>query len=96
MAYKRYANHCVYEGDFSPVENQVWTKASTQRHTVFDVIVQAYGAMRARMQERVTIRQLSNLEDHILKDIGVPRSEIPTIARKIAENPGLDCRAYLG
>lgn len=34
--------------------------------------------------ERATMRALGALEDHILKDIGVSRGEIPAIARKVA------------
>lgn len=42
------------------------------------------GAFVRWRNERVTIRALEGLEDHILKDIGVNRGEIIAVARKLA------------
>ena len=55
-------------------------------------IRQAYKARKIKALERATIKELSALEDWVLKDIGVSRSDIPNIARFVAENPGVDPR----
>ena len=57
-----------------------------------DLVGQAYEAHKAKARERSTINELSALDNHVLKDIGVSRSDIPVIARMIAENPGIDPR----
>jgi len=40
----------------------------------------AYHAFLAHRSQQRTVRDLSSLEDHLLKDIGITRSEIMSIA----------------
>jgi uncharacterized protein YjiS (DUF1127 family) len=46
----------------------------------------------AKARARASIKELSALSDHVLKDIGVKRSEIRELARRVAENPDTDYR----
>lgn len=50
----------------------------------------AFDAIRRSYWERKTRVALSELDDTILHDIGVSRSEISAIARTAAENPTYD------
>ncbi len=52
-------------------------------------------AWRRSRSEQVTVDQLVALEDHILRDIGIERSQIRTVARLVAENPCIDPRKLL-
>ena len=61
--------------------------------TALGVIARAFRSTRAKARENSAIKILSGLDDRTLRDIGVPRSEIRSIARKMAENPGMDYRA---
>lgn len=47
-----------------------------------------FEAIRRGYWERKTRVALSDLDDAILRDIGVARSEIAEVARRSAENPG--------
>ena len=49
---------------------------------VFGEMVRRFQRWRA---ERQTVAALSQLESHVLEDIGVERSEIPHVARRLAE-----------
>ncbi len=44
-------------------------------------------ALRRRLRERRTAASLDTLDDAILKDIGICRCEIPSIARALAASP---------
>ena len=46
-----------------------------------------------QVQVRATIKEVSKLSDHTLKDIGIDRTEIKSLARRAAENPNVDYRA---
>jgi uncharacterized protein YjiS (DUF1127 family) len=41
---------------------------------------------------RSTARKLNELESHMLRDIGISRSEIHSVARFVVDNPGADPR----
>lgn len=60
---------------------------------VFGFVARALRAARLSAREDRAICILSDLDDRTMRDIGVPRSEIPVVARKLAENPGMDPRA---
>lgn len=96
MSNSKHANHCVYDTGTVYFDNMVVSNGTASAHpitdTVVSAIVRAFHAVQTKMLERTTVKQLSALEDHILHDIGVPRSQIHEMARKMAENPGVDHR----
>ena len=53
-------------------------------------VKQTYEAIRRSYWERKTRTALSGLDDAILHDIGVSRSQISTVARTAAERPTFD------
>lgn len=55
-------------------------------------IVKRLDAWKRRREIAFTVRELSKLEDHVLKDIGVHRSEIYAAARAVVDHPGGDHR----
>jgi uncharacterized protein YjiS (DUF1127 family) len=57
------------------------------------LVRQAYEAHKVKARERSTVNELRALDDRVLKDIGVSRSDITFIARKLAEKPGVNPRA---
>lgn len=54
---------------------------------------EAVRAHRVRARERSVVDALAALDDRTLKDIGVPRSEIRTLARAVAKTSGDDYRS---
>jgi uncharacterized protein YjiS (DUF1127 family) len=67
----------LYVGEV--VSSLLWTGVSTAARAV--------AAFRRWQWERVTRQTLEGLDNRILADIGVTRSEIPTVARTAAEFP---------
>jgi uncharacterized protein YjiS (DUF1127 family) len=53
---------------------------------------QVFKETLAKARAQASIKELSALSDHSLKDIGVDRSEIRELARRVAENPDTDYR----
>ena len=53
---------------------------------VSGAIFEAARWMQRRHRERVAIRQLYELDERMLKDIGLPRSEIRSVARALANS----------
>ena len=85
MSYRYYVGYRPYRSQAAP-----FVQAAD---AVFGFAAWVYRAARARARENSAINILSGLDDRTLKDIGVPRSEIHSIARRMAENPGMDYRA---
>ena len=56
------------------------------------VVGKAFRIARARAKERKAIAVLTALDDRMLKDIGVDRSQIHYLVRKTTENPEIDYR----
>ena len=50
-----------------------------------DYLVRGYQSWRSRRLMVRTIAELSSLDDHILRDIGVPREDIYSVARESVE-----------
>lgn len=48
-------------------------------------LIEAFRGWLRWRAERRTVDQLSQLEGHILEDIGLERSEIPVVARRLAQ-----------
>ena len=46
------------------------------------------GAFQRWRMERQTVRELSALDNHVLKDIGLSRGDIHWIARQVSQDPG--------
>lgn len=51
------------------------------------LVVRAYAALRRRRAINRTIRELRGLEDHILRDIGIDRSQIISVAVAQVDGP---------
>ncbi len=73
----------------------------TTGETIYDAmdsfsrfVSRAVRAAGAKMREYRTVQVVSGLSDQTLKDIGVQRSEIRYIARRVASNPGVDYRTF--
>ena len=66
---------------------QVGEAAATVLLAGFRAIATTVRAVNAWRWERITRNELAGLDDAILADIGVSRSEIPALARAAAENP---------
>lgn len=66
--------------------------AYTAMVAVARLVGRAFRAARVRARERAAIATLMALDDRMLKDIGVDRSGIHYLVRKVAENPGVDYR----
>ena len=96
MSYSKHANHSVYHSGAVCFDNMVVSTGAGRPYPITDAVVsavvRAFHAVSTKVVERATVKQLSALEDHILADIGVPRSRIHEMARKMAENPGVDHR----
>ena len=65
-------------------------------YEITDAVVRAAkragAAMVKRVRTRKTVTELSSLNDHILNDIGIDRSEIGWLAHRVAEQPHVDYR----
>ena len=55
-------------------------------------IARSFNAIAKGLKARKTVSEVSQLSDHLLKDIGVQRYELESLARRAAENPGIDYR----
>ncbi len=60
---------------------RLWGRGLTAALTRFTAHI------RRRRQERITRRELSALDDHMLRDIGLSRGEIPYTARLVGTAP---------
>lgn len=76
---------------FAPVAF-VGEAAYTAVSAVANFAAKTIRAVRTRARERAAIAVLTALDDRMLKDIGVDRSGIRYLVRKVAENPGVDYR----
>lgn len=85
MSYRYYVGYRPQRSFGSPFARAV--------DAAFGFVARAFRAARARAWENSAISILSDLDDRTLRNIGVPRSEIRSVTRKLAEHPGMDYRA---
>ena len=72
---------------FAAPHSYVSTTAAyqTRRSSAAEVLVDTIRHYQRWRAMRKTIVALSGLESHMLKDIGIDRSEIPSVARRVAD-----------
>jgi uncharacterized protein YjiS (DUF1127 family) len=96
MRYENYPDHRVYGRSNVPVADVAapMAYAGEAIYAAYEAVAGIFGqvvrAVKVRARERSAVEALSTLDDRILNDIGVRRSEIRYLSRKIAENPGAD------
>ena len=80
----------AYTDSFKVLGEAVHEAASAVAHAV----ARAIEAARTKAAERATVQSLREVSDETLKDIGIHRSEIRYLARRVSENPGMDYRVF--
>lgn len=73
---------------FGPIADTLYGAALAGAHGV----ARAVQAIAREVEVRRTMRAVSQLSDHTLKDIGVDRWEIERLVRRAADAPGVDYR----
>ena len=69
------------------IEDRDHAVGRDRRASSFASIVRAaIGRLRTSQGQRSTVRDLAAMDDHLLRDIGIPRSEIRTVATAVARN----------
>ncbi|MCB1742304.1 MAG: DUF1127 domain-containing protein [Gammaproteobacteria bacterium] len=63
---------------------------------VHDLVLASVDTWRRGRAIARTIAELSRLDDHVLRDVGIRRSEIRVVARSLVEHPGVDVRVRVG
>jgi uncharacterized protein YjiS (DUF1127 family) len=98
MSTRSYANHrpdrriSVPFAEFVAPMSHIGEAVYTAIEGTAGLVGQAFRTAKVKARARKQVNVLSGLDDRTLKDIGVRRSEIRYVARKVAENPGLDYR----
>ena len=85
-------------GGHAAIQTQAVDAAARPIQLVGQAISGSVGRLFAKLavayRERRAVTTLRGLDDRTLADIGVDRSGIRHVARKTAENPGLDYRTF--
>ena len=98
MSYARYAEHRVSEathvpfGHFVTPFGFVGEAVYTAFEGMADIAKRAFDAFQAKAREREAVRALVRLDDRTLRDIGVHRTQIHNVVRRVTENPDTDYR----
>ena len=71
-----------------PVGDAVYTAFDA----VYRTVANAAAAVGRHYRIRATVKAVSALEDHMLSDIGVHRSQIQGLANFVVDHPGADPR----
>lgn len=90
-----HANNARYEVPFVDLVEPTHFVGETvydASNTIAQAIVRAFETIAKRVRVRATIKEVSKLSDHTLKDIGIDRPKIESLARRAAENPNVDYR----
>jgi uncharacterized protein YjiS (DUF1127 family) len=69
-----------------------WRGAATASIARVRALFGAAASRRRRPRANRAAAALAGLDDHILADIGIHRSQIPALARAVAERPEVDPR----
>lgn len=82
------SSHPVYRttAGETPLWLQGWRALRSSARIVSEPFVAVARTLHRWRRETVTIRELSALRDRDLRDIGIERSEIPAIARSMADD----------
>ena len=100
MSYASYYEHHRRFASVPPFVKftESFGETSETAYDVFDTfgrfISRAVRDAGTKMREYKSVKAVSGLSDEVLKDIGVQRSEIRYVARRVAENPGLNYRTF--
>ena len=90
-----HANKAPYEVPFAvlvePTRFVGETVYDTSK-TIRQATARAFGAIVKHVKMRATVKEVSELSDHTLEDIGIDRSKIESLARRVVENPSVDYR----
>ncbi len=70
-----------------PVDDAISVYAYKAVTAVAESVANAVGAVRAWHTRNASIRDLSLLNDHLLKDIGIDRSEIRAVVNEMLSRP---------
>ncbi len=70
-----------------PVDDAISVYAYKAVNSVAESVANAVGAVRAWRARNAAIGELSRLNDHLLKDIGIDRSEIRTAVDRMLRQP---------
>ena len=98
MTYASYTRHRVHESQRVPFAEFVQPTyfVGEAFYNASEAIARAaartFRAAMIKSRARSSAEELSALSDHTLKDIGVERSQIKYLARRVAENPNVDYR----
>ncbi len=70
-----------------PIDEAISVYAYKAVSAVAESVANAVGAVRAWRARRASIDELSRLDDHLLKDIGIDRSEIRAVVNGMLSRP---------
>ena len=99
MSHSRYFDQSFHNVDAQASNGKARPSLATLLSLTPGALVRTAFAIFLEIQRlhkaRRTARQLSDLDDYMLQDIGLQRWEIRTVAEAMSRNPGVDLRAIL-
>ena len=98
-SHENYHNTMASHGSFPSAYDIYSNAAGGLQHAgafIAHMAWKAYNAAAMKIRERQNYHAACNLSDEILKDIGIQRSEIYYLSKRMAANPGVDFRELRG